>query len=112
MSEEPAVIVRHYDLLRWLMGRVAKYPRDYRFTLGDRTIALGLDVLEQLLESAYSRSKAQSLRRADLSLAKLRYLVRLAKDERCVSVKQYEFASREMAEIGKQIGGWRKQAGA
>ncbi len=110
MSDEPAVIVQYYDLLRWLMGRVAKYPRDHRFTLGDRTISLGLDVLENLLEAAYSKNKAECLRAADLCLAKLRYLIRLAKDERCVSLKQYEFASREMAEVGKQIGGWRKQA--
>ena len=39
-------------------------------------------------------------------------MVRLANDEQCISVKQYEFASKSINDIGKQIGGWRKQAGA
>jgi hypothetical protein len=93
------------------MERVENYPRGYRFTLGDRTVNLGLDILECLLEATYSRSKAEPLRRANLSLEKLRFLVRLAKDERCLSIKQYEFASKSINDVGRQIGGWRKQAG-
>lgn len=111
MADEPVVIGDHYALVRWLAGRVADYPRAYRFTVGDRTINLALDILEHLIEAAYSKSKSEPLRRANLALEKLRFLVRLAMDERCLSLKQYEFASKSINEIGKQIGGWRKQAG-
>ena len=93
------------------MQRVQKYPRGYRFTLGDRTLNLALDILERLLEAAYTKSKSEPLRRANLALEKLRFMVRLAKDEGCLAGRQYEFASKSINEIGKQIGGWRKQAG-
>lgn len=111
MTNEPVVVGRHYEFLRWLMQRVAKYPRSYRFTLGDRTINLGLEILERLLEATYTKSKIEPLSSANLVLDKLRFMVRLAKDERCLGLSQYEFASREMTEIGRQIGGWLKQAG-
>jgi len=104
------VIGDHYQLVRWLAQRVEKYPRALRFTVGDRTLSLALDILEHLLEAAYTRSKGEPLRLANLGLEKLRFMVRLAKDEQCLSLKQYEFASQEIARIGRQIGGWRKQA--
>ena len=94
------------------MQRVEKYPRGYRFTLGDRTVALALDILERLIEAVYTKDRTPPLQAANLGLEKLRFLIRLGKDEQCLSVKQYEFASKSINEIGKQIGGWRKQAGA
>lgn len=48
LGELPAVVQEHYALPRWLMQRVAKYPRDLKFTLGDRTVNPGLEVLERL----------------------------------------------------------------
>jgi len=93
------------------MARVESYPRNRGFTLGDRTVTLALDVLERLIEAVYTKDRSHSLQVANLGLEKLPFLIRLAKDERCLSIKQYEFASRSTNEIGKQIGGWRKQAG-
>jgi len=87
LAGTPVVIIAHYELLRWLMQRVEKYPRGYRFTLGGRIIGLALEVLEHLVEAAYTKNRSECLRGADLSLAKLRYLGRLAKDERCVSLR-------------------------
>ncbi len=106
----PVVVGDHYELVRWLVGRTQGYPKGLRFSLGERTLDLALEVLEQLLEATYSRSKDEPLRRANLGLEKLRFLVRLAKDERCMSLKQYEFASSKITDIGKQIGGWRRVA--
>ena len=108
--ELPVAVGDHYELVKWLVGRTRGYPKALRFSLGERTVNLALEVLEHLLEATYSRSKDEPLRRANLGLEKLRFLVRLAKDEQCVSIKQYEFASKSITDIGKQIGGWRKQA--
>ncbi len=112
MQELPTVVNDHYSFLRWLMQRVEKYPRGYRFTLGDRSVELALEILERLIEAVYTRARSEPLLAANLGLEKLRFMVRLAKDEQCISVKQYEFASKSINDIGKQIGGWRKQAGA
>jgi len=110
MANEPSAIVQHYALVRWLMARVEGFPRTRRFVLGDRILNAALDVLESLTEAAYSGRKREALHRANLRLQSVRLLVRLAKDERHLSINQYEYAAREMTEVGRQIGGWMKSA--
>lgn len=107
--EIPPVIAKVYDLLLWLMGQVPKFPRSHRFVLGDRVQHLVLDVLELLIEAAYSREKAALLRRANLQLEKLRYLIRVSKDLQFLSLRRYEFAAAQLDEVGRMVGGWLRQ---
>ena len=37
-----------YDVILWLMGRVEKFPRSQKFTLGDRIVNISLDTLDLL----------------------------------------------------------------
>ena len=57
-------IQRAYDITLWLLGRVARFPRDYKFTLGDRIQATSLDLTLSLVEAAHSRSRERPLFRA------------------------------------------------
>jgi len=44
--EQPAgVVVKAYDFALWLLPKVEKFGRSYRFTLGDRLVTHGLDLL-------------------------------------------------------------------
>jgi hypothetical protein len=45
-GSEISVVTKTYDLLVWLLPHLAKYTRDHRFTLGDRTEVAALAVLE------------------------------------------------------------------
>ena len=102
-----------YDVIMWLMGRVEKFPRSHKFTLGDRTVNLALDTLELLIEATYTRDRLRLLRKANVQLEKLRYLIRLCRDFKLLSAKQYAYISNEINEVGKRIGGWiRSQAGS
>ncbi len=109
LQKEISVVTKTYDLALWLLPHVAKFERQHRFTLGDRIEEGVLEILELLVEASYTRDKRDLLRRANLRLERLRYLVRLAKDLRQLSLKQYEFAARAMQGIGVEIGGWEKQ---
>ena len=101
-----------YDVIIWLMGRVEKFPRSQKFTLGDRTVNLALDTLELLIEATYTRDRLALLRKANVQLEKLRYLIRICHDFKMLSAKQYAYISNEMNEVGKLIGGWiRSQSG-
>jgi hypothetical protein len=66
-------------------------------------------VLDLLIEAAYTRRKLALLEQANLRLQKVRFLVRLCKDRRCLSLGQYEFAARAITEIGTDLGGWIRQ---
>ena len=59
MAEELKVVTKAYDLVMWLLPQVSKFPRDYRFVLGDRIMNGALDVLELLVEASYERDKRE-----------------------------------------------------
>jgi hypothetical protein len=75
-----AAIEAHYQFLAWLAQTVEKFPRTHKFVIGDRIVALALDVLEALIEATYTRDRAQHLRRANLARPALRRLPLLPGD--------------------------------
>lgn len=104
----PVAVTKAYDLVRWLIGHVGKFPRSHRYALGERIEQRMLSVLELLVQAAYSQDKKAPLVQANSDLQILRLLVRLGKDLGFTSVSQYEFISRELVDLGRQIGGWAK----
>jgi hypothetical protein len=108
--EPPVLLVKWYDWVKWLLERVDSFPKNQRFVFGQRLADRGIDVLELLVEAAYSSQKAGLLARANRQLEVLRWLVRLAKDRGLFTARQYEFACGALAECGRMLGGWLKQA--
>ncbi len=47
----PPVIGLAYDLLLWLIPKVEHLPRAYRFTVGERLVTHGLDLLTAPVEA-------------------------------------------------------------
>ena len=95
-----------YDVIMWLMGRVEKFPRSQKFTLGDRIVNISLDTLDVLIEATYTRKRLPLLQKANVQLEKLRFLIRLCHDFKLISAKQYAYISNEINEVGKLVGGW------
>lgn len=108
MSAVPVVVSKTYDLIIWWLPKLAKFPRDQRFLLGDRIENILLDILEDLIDATYTKEKADILRQANLKLEKLRFMVRIANDMHFINIASYEFASKGINEIGKMVGGWIK----
>ena len=107
-TEELVAITRAYELVREMSARVDKLPRSRKFVLGDRILGNAYEVLDLLVEAKYTRDKARLLDRANLTLERMRFQVRLCHDERHMSTRQYEVASRIIDEVGRLVGGWRK----
>jgi 23S rRNA-intervening sequence protein len=103
-----AAIEAHYQFLAWLVPTIEKFPKSHRFTIGDRIETIAIDVLEALIEATYTRERTQHLRRANLGIEKLRFLLRLAADLRVLDRRRYEYAARTLDETGRLIGGWMK----
>ncbi|MCB0597797.1 MAG: diversity-generating retroelement protein Avd [Lewinellaceae bacterium] len=115
MSEKENVITHTYDLLKYLVPQLAKYPRQQKFLLADRIQLKVMEILDLFIEAYYSSSpqeKAALLRRVNLQLEKLRYLIRLSNDLRCINEDRYAYISRQVNDIGKQAGGWLKSLAA
>ena len=105
-NEELTVITMTYDLILWSCNHTSRFPRNHRFVLGERIERNLYDLLETLLEAKYRREREALLATANLKLEVLRFQVRLAKDLQCLKVESYAFASRQINEIGKLVGGW------
>jgi len=108
MPDGLKAIPKTYDLLKWLLPLVSMFPRDKRYTLGQRIENNLLDVLALLLEANYSKEKIGLLKRANVELEILRHLIRLCFDLRFISLDRYEFCNRQINEIGRLVGGWIK----
>lgn len=108
--EPPPVIDRTFELIKWYSAHVAKFPRNHRYSLGQRIEVLLYDVLERLVEAQYSEttSKAPALAAVNFKLEVLRFLTRLAHEMALLPHKSHEHASREVNDIGKMVGGWIK----
>ena len=60
----PDSLTLTYDLLKWSIPAIKKFPRDQRFMLGDRIENHILDVLELLISARYSRDKINYLKKS------------------------------------------------
>ncbi len=101
-----AAVESAYQLVLWLIPVLDKLPRRQKFQLGDRLQSTALDVLDRLIEAAYTRDRAALLQQANLGLEKLRFWLRLAHDLQLLDFKRYEHAARLIDELGRQVGGW------
>jgi len=108
MSQTTPIVSKTYDLILWVLPKLAKFPRDQRFLLGDRIETTLLDCLELLIEATYSKEKERVLRDVNLKLEKLRFLWRISRDMCYIPLRSYEFGARSINEIGKMAGGWIK----
>ena len=106
---EPHVAVCIYDLAKWLLERTNRFPKNYRVTLGDRIDNQVLAMASLVQRAAVRTTKVELLQTLNEDLNVLRLLVRLALDLKCLGTRQYEYAARQIDEIGRQVGGWLKQ---
>ncbi|MBN1347717.1 MAG: diversity-generating retroelement protein Avd [Phycisphaerae bacterium] len=111
MKDDLLVIDRTYELVRWYLGRLGKFPRSQRYGLGQRIEGRLYDVLEGLIRAKYGSGPVKQATLADvnLNLEVLRMLSRLAHELAVLPHKSHEYAMREMDEIGRMVGGWLKQ---
>jgi len=112
MSDSGNSITKTYDLLKWLLPIVSRFPKDKRYTIGQRLENKLLDILELLLWANYSKDKLDILKKANIELECFRYLIRLSADLRFINLKRYEFISQQVNEVGRLIGGWIKNVPA
>ena len=74
----PVVLVKWYDVAKWLLERVDSFPKNQRFIFGQRIASDALDILALLVEASYRRDKVTLLENANRRLEVLRWLLRMA----------------------------------
>ena len=109
-NEPPVLLVKWYDVTKWLLERVDSFPKNQRFVFGQRLADRTLNILEVLVNATYSPRKAELLARANRDIEVLRWLIRMATDRKLLTPRQYEHCCMSLNECGRMVGGWSKQA--
>jgi hypothetical protein len=99
-------------MVLWLLQRSESFPRSQRFVLTRRVQDTALDFQEKLIEAVLGGKQdlTSYLREADIELGKLRFYLRLCHELTWLSPGQYAHVSRQVAEVGRLLGGWQKKA--
>lgn len=108
MEDKLILFQKIYDLTLWLFPLVNRIPKFHKVVLGRQLEELALSLLLRVLSA--NRARGAKRKRLQLTLSdeldKLRILLRLTKDLRFMSIKQYSYSARMMNEIGKILYGW------
>jgi len=97
-----------YEFSLWFHRVWLQFPKTYKYILGQQIADVQIEMMSTIAEARFIKNKLDLLRTAQRQLEKLRWLLRLAKDLQCISIKQYEQSSRYIVEIGKMLGGWER----
>ena len=99
-----------FNLTKLILEVVKQFPKLAKYTIGQRAIDTCLNLLDliQMINMSEARERQTYFLRFIMNAEKLKVLVRLAVEEKIISVtKQSQIAILQNS-IGKQISGWKK----
>ncbi len=110
--EKLVLFQKSYDFLLWLYPLINRLPKHHRTVLGRQIEELGISILLHVLSANIARGAKRKTLQLLISeeLDKLRILIRLTKDLRFMSIKQYTYAAEKVNEMGKMLSGWMRAA--
>ncbi|OGD90995.1 MAG: hypothetical protein A3C27_00620 [Candidatus Levybacteria bacterium RIFCSPHIGHO2_02_FULL_39_36] len=108
MEKKLILFQKIYDFTLWLYPVINRIPRHHKTVLGRQIEELTVSMLLVVLSANRARGKKRAEFQLVISedLDKLRILIRLTKDLRFMSIKQYVYSSEKVNEIGKILSGW------
>lgn len=92
-------------------GFLGAVPRLSRYTLGAKIDQLFLETVELILIASYTQrsKKLAVIEKAAQKLDLLKFFLQIAWELKALDNKKYMALSAPLTEIGKMVGGWRKQ---
>lgn len=110
MAEQLIIYQKFYDLVVWLYPVINRIPKSHRLVLGKHLEELCISILLLLIKANKARGQIRITLQSNISdeMDCLRILIRLTKDLKFMSVKQYAMAAEKLNEIGRILSGWIK----
>lgn len=101
-----------YDFYIHLYQTLYKIPKRDRFTWGQQTEMLAIEILGETARATYlpKGQKQTSLNLISTKIDLLKIFLRLGYDLRILDQKKYLARQGELQEIGRMVGGWLKRA--
>lgn len=96
-----------YDLNLEIHRRTDSFPRAHRYTMGEKLKNMTLDFIDLVIEANSQKEKTEILRRGEILLERLKIHVRTCFDLQIMGRIGFEFVSRKIDEIARQLQGWK-----
>ena len=97
-----------YDLILEVHPVIVTFPKNERFTLGQKIENCLLNILEIIIVVNLGKVALNYFKKLDTEIQKLKILIRLSKDLRFISIKTYGSLEEKVIEIGKILGGFER----
>ena len=109
MNYEKLVLFQKvYDLILEIHPIIITFPKNERFTLGQKMENTLLSILEIVIVVNLGKVSSNYFKKIDVELQKLKIFIRLSKDLRFISIKTYGSLEKRVVEIGKLFGGFER----
>jgi len=110
MQEKLLIFQRTYDFLLLLYPVINRIPKSHRLVLGRNLEEIGISLLVFIIKANKVRGRPRTELQLTISdnLDSLRILIRLTKDLKFMSIKQYTLAAEKINEIGRMLYSWMK----
>ena len=95
-----------YELLKYITIITKDFPKDYKFTLGQKLKEEMIDLILQLFKANNAQNKIPHLEISIERLQTVQMLLRLCKDMQFISVHQFSETVKHTDSISKQSAGW------
>ncbi len=101
-----------YDLLSVTTDITRNIPRDFKRLIGEKIREECVEILVLIFRANVARNKTPHIEDLLERLQVVELLLRLSKDKRFISTKQYARAIEITDGIGRQATGWKRHAAA
>lgn len=106
------ILMKATSAYKFWHGLLEDIPRLTRYTLGSKIDGLFAETVELILIASYTqrREKLAVIQKATQKLDSLKFFLQIAWELKALDNKKYMELSTPLTEVGRMLGGWRKQA--
>ncbi len=101
-----------YDLFGVAVEITKHFPRDFKRLMGDKVREECVEIIVLIFKANVALNKIPHIEMLLERLQVIELLLRLSRDKRFISIKQYAGVIDITDQIGKQASGWKKQQAA
>ncbi len=93
------------EYIDWLIDKVARFPQQYKYVLGQRILNIAFDVSESLVVLQFSpkEKRKELLPDFNLKLEKMREFMRIAWRKKIISHRAFVFQECQIDQVGRMM---------
>ncbi len=110
IASQLPVYIDTYRLVGILTDYASKFPKMYKYTLGQKIISVSLELFEYIQLANMTMdddARAKYLQGYQIKHELLKVLIRLSTDKKIFTLKQSAYLATLNDKIGRQISGWK-----